>query len=92
MRLINWFKHLFHKKSKQLSEEEEIYQQHPELRPEPRRGIIRSSEVFKARKLLEIKKANRKRRKTFSYGEHFKQRQPTTARKLWNPNAKLEED
>ena len=39
-----------------------------------------------------IAKRNLQHRTRFSNAEHFKQRQPTTARKLWHPDAKLEED
>lgn len=75
-----------------------------EFRLEPRRGIVPASEVAKVRKSLEIRlimktfqqeriaEANRTRRTKFAHSEHFKQRQPTTARKLWNPQAKVEEE
>ena len=92
MGFINWLRKLFHRKPKILSEEEQIYLHYPQLKPEPARGIIKASEVLKVRKMIEIQKANQNRRKTFCYGEHFKRRQPTTARQLWKPNAKLEED
>ena len=39
-----------------------------------------------------IAKRNLQRRTKFSNAEHFKRRQPTTARKLWRPDAKIEED
>jgi hypothetical protein len=39
-----------------------------------------------------IAEINRNRRTKFSNAEHFKRRQPTTARMLWKPNAKLEEE
>ena len=34
-----------------------------------------------------IAELNRNRRQKFAHAEHFKRRQPTTARKLWNPQA-----
>ena len=39
-----------------------------------------------------IRTLNRRRHTKFSYAEHFKKRQPTTARMLWKPNASIEED
>jgi hypothetical protein len=65
----------------------------------PLKGIVTASSVGWIRQQIEkdvktqrIANLNRKRRSKFSNAEHFKQRQPTTARKLWKPNAKLEED
>jgi hypothetical protein len=38
-----------------------------------------------------IRELNRNRQTKFAHSEHFKRRQPTTARKLWKPGKKPEE-
>jgi len=74
---------------------------------EARKGIVRAADVQTVRNWLDTqpresvgkairdnqaRKNNMAHRTKFSNAEHFKQRQPTTARKLWKPDAKLEED
>ena len=59
---------------------------------EPRKGIVPAHEVEKVFKQLEIRHKNATRRTEFSNAKHFKRRQPTTARMLWKPDAKLEEE
>ena len=39
-----------------------------------------------------IAEINSKRQQKFAHAEHFKRRQPTTARKLWKPGVKVEEE
>ena len=60
--------------------------------PEPdyREMIIKRAQ--KSARLRQVQDANQKRRTKFAHSEHFKQRQPTTARKLWKPNAKVQEE
>jgi hypothetical protein len=43
-------------------------------------------------KKMEIRYKNMNRRTKFAHSEHFKRRQPTIARMLWKPDAKLEEE
>lgn len=50
--------------------------------------VFRSAdELIKDLRTQRIADANRTRRTKFAHAEHFKRRQPTTARKLWNPQA-----
>jgi hypothetical protein len=48
--------------------------------------------VIKHIRQSQIRQTNQKRRTKFSNAEHFKQRQPTTARMLWKPNAKIKDE
>jgi len=53
---------------------------------------IHLQDIEKDNRNAKIRTQNTTRKTKFSNAEHFKQRQPTTARKLWNPQAKLEEE
>ena len=53
---------------------------------------IPSIDVERKKEQIRIAEVNRARRTKFSNAEFFKRRQPTTARMLWKPNAKIEED
>jgi hypothetical protein len=71
----------------------------PEDFSEPRKGIVSGASVQKVRMEIErvarqerIAAINKRRVTKFSHSEHFKQRQPTTARKLWKPGIKPEEE
>jgi len=45
--------------------------------------------IRKVQRLEEIRMKNATKTFHFTNSEHFKQRQPTTARKLWKPNVQL---
>ena len=72
---------------------EDYDERKPFFHPQNQRAFAKSvEEVKRSLEFNRIRRLNQKRRTKFRYSEHFKQRQPTTARKLWKPNAKLEED
>jgi len=58
----------------------------PTAKPRP------SKKIHTQIREIEARQCNQQRRTKFSNAEHFKRRQPTTARKLWKANAKLEDE
>jgi hypothetical protein len=93
--MFDWLKRLFRKRE---TEEPNIIRAAPAgpepPTPQPKQTLRPpiSRPVSKDMEVMRIRQANRNRRNDYRYSEHFKKRQPTTARKLWRPNATFNEE
>jgi hypothetical protein len=98
-KIKSFLKRLFSKpkpvqdKTPSLSNRPTCYQANrtPEIPPQESDFGLRAKRFLEQPRTMReerIAELNRKRRTQFAHAEHFKQRQPTTARKLWNPQAK----
>jgi hypothetical protein len=54
--------------------------------------VERRFEIERSFRQAQIAKFNSEKVQKFAHAEHFKRRQPTTARKLWKPGVKVEEE
>ena len=72
---------------------EEIMSRAPKIPPtyRPMEQIPKLKNELIRRQVPELNK-KRNRESTYANAKHFKRRQPTTARKLWNPRARPEEE
>ena len=96
MKLFEWLKRLFRrqKKSEPFPKFETVK---INVKLEPATLKVNEEEIKEALKLLPKRKPiTHPKRKPIThptrYRKFFKKRQPTTARKLWKPNAKIEEE
>jgi hypothetical protein len=82
MKLLQFLKRLFRKLTADQSREDA---ESPLVSKASKPRTIKTSRIAQ----LNIE---RKKQTQIPYSQFFKHRKPTTARKLWKPNAKLEED
>lgn len=66
---------------------EDVEASERELRQGKAKVFHSADELIKDLRNKRIAYINRNRHTKFAHAEHFKRRQPTTARKLWNPQA-----
>ena len=82
-----WEHHLPPKDSLTPQEERDVKVSLKEIHEGKARVFRSADKLIKDLRTQRIAEANRTRRTKFAHAEHFKRRQPTTARKLWNPQA-----